>query len=124
MAKQPAPSNKTVRVLRKLAMTYAEVDVAIACKGTALESSSFKVAKKSFLFLRPAELMLKLGASIDEAIEFAKANPDVCKVGAGGWVTIRIDVEAAPMEQVKRWLDESYQLFASKKPAAKTKRKK
>jgi predicted DNA-binding protein (MmcQ/YjbR family) len=112
-----APSNNGLQSLRKAALSFPDVEVAIACKGTALESHSFKVAKKSFLFLRPAQVMLKLDASLEEAKHIAERNPEACKVGAGGWVTIQLGQQAVSIKEIKRWIDESYELFAATKGA-------
>jgi predicted DNA-binding protein (MmcQ/YjbR family) len=57
--------------------------------------------------------VLKLRDSLDEV-----ANHGKHKVGAHGWVTVKVDDADAP--QLERWIDESYRLVVgvkSKNPA-------
>lgn len=93
----------------------ADVVAGIACAGTKLESHTLKVRGKAFAFLRPGNLMFKLGDSLPEAMELARAEPKQFQASAKGWVTVRY---AAAMPAPKaallaRWLAESHALFAS-----------
>lgn len=88
----------------------------IACAGTSLESRTYRVRNKAFLFVSKAQARMKLGASAAEATRLGFA------VGANGWVTVPLD--ALPATAVsKRWIAESYALLARPvdKPAAKSK---
>jgi hypothetical protein len=90
----------------RIAKRLPDVEEGIACKGTALESRTFKVNEKAFLFLSARDARLKLGPSVAEAVAFAKAEPSRCTVGAGGWV--KLSVAAPPSSNVlARWIAES-----------------
>ena len=110
--------------LRKAALRQTDVEQAIACQGTTLESVSFKVQGKAFLFLRPAAAMLKLGESLAEAARLAKQGPALCKVGSGGWVTIALGGDSSlPADVLARWVAESYGLMLAPKSRKKATRK-
>jgi len=112
-----------LHLLRTRALRLPDVEEAIACKGTALESSAFKVGGKSFLFIGAKEMRLKLGTSLAEAGRIEKKDAAACTVGAGGWVKIPCNPEAAiPAATLEKWVEESYRLFAPK--SAKPKKKK
>lgn len=104
--------------LRKTALSHADVEEGIACKGTAIESATYKVCGKAFLFVRPGKVMVKLEKSLDEATRFAAETPTGYKVGVGGWVTIELaGARNSTREVLPRWVAESYGLFAAgKKP--------
>ena len=122
----PSPKTPT-EILRTLALRHAEVEEAIACKGTPLESSAFKVRKKTFLFARDAEMMVKLQESLPEARKQASQEPGRYRVGGGGWVSVKFGGGALPpRELLTRWIAESFRLMtversAPKKKAAKKK---
>lgn len=104
--------------LRKMAMALPQVHEAVACKGTALESAAYKCANnKTFLFVQPVgrgvKIRLKLDALLKEARQMAKAAPDQCKVGIGGWVALDLDAQrvVAPA-LLLRWIAESHLLVA------------
>jgi hypothetical protein len=109
--------------VRKAAARLPEIEEGIACKGTALECSSFKVGKKTFLFLSATEAKVKLDQSVSEAIELASKEPGRYKIGANGWATLKFAGDAAPpLKLIERWMDESYRLMAgetAKKKSAK-----
>ena len=120
-----APAKKDpTEALRKRASEYPGVD-----EGTACTQSSFKVGGKSFLFVGEQggryKVMLKLGESLPEARELAAAQPDNFQAGGKGataWVTVRFSAEDPPAAKLwRRWLDESYAIFAggAKSPAKK-----
>src|SRR5262245_3590177 len=99
-----APPKKSdsgfTHALRTAALRYPEAQEGIACKGTALECSAFKVGSKTFLFLSAAEAKLK------------RAKPS-------GWVTVKFGAGESPsVGTVEEWLDESYRLFAPKRLVA------
>lgn len=89
----------------KIALALPDVVTGIACAGTALESRSYRTAKKAFLFVSKTHARLKLGDSLAqaEALGFA--------VGASGWVTLPLDGLPAAL-LVKRWIAESHALAA------------
>lgn len=107
------------KLLADAALKYPGAVEAIACAGTALEKRSIKAKDKAFLFLGPKDLLLKLGDSLAEAEELASDDPDGCKPGAHGWVTITLAcAQQLSKEQLLRWLEESYRLVAPKKLVA------
>lgn len=98
--------------IRDKAAAYPEV-----AKGTSCNQSSFKTAKKSFLFIGPGpkgvgfKAMFKLKASMPEAESLANEYPGQFEVGNTGWVTARFTAdEPLPKDIWQRWLDESYEL--------------
>lgn len=103
--------------LRRAALAHPGVEEKVACRGTALESASFRVGGKAFLFLSPGKAMVKLDGSREEASEIA-----ACKTGAGGWTTVDLASDEAPATSLLvRWVAESRALFAA--GAAKPKRR-
>ena len=104
-------------------------------EGTACTQSSFKVGKKSFLFIGMQggryKAMFKLSDSIAEATRLAKKEPDRFQVGNTAWVTARFtSQEPLPKKIWEKWLDESYALSggtmksesSAKKKAARKKK--
>jgi hypothetical protein len=103
-----------VQALRAFAMTLPDVEEGVACEGTAIEKRTLKVRKKAFLFLGPADLMLKLRESLPEAARLAAQAPDQYRAGAGGWVSVKFpDPATVSIDLLKKWVDESYRQFAS-----------
>jgi hypothetical protein len=100
--------------LRTAALRLPGVEEGVACEGTAVESRTFKVRKKSFLFVRRANVMLKLGDSADEAARLASKDGRY-RIGAGGWLTVTLGAGTAPppMALMTRWIAESYRLYAA-----------
>jgi len=99
-----------------IALALPEVEQGVACAGTALESRTYHVKKKSFLFVSKEQARMKLDASASEARKLGLA------VGANGWVTV--SMHALPAAAVmKRWIAESYSLVTrpAGKPQAKAK---
>ena len=104
--------------LRKQASGYPEVEESVACKGTVIQSATFKVGGKAFLFLRPARAMLKLGASLPEVMRMAKANTSALRAGSGGWITIPLPAKKpVTAKRLTSWIRESYELFAAPRAA-------
>jgi hypothetical protein len=98
--------SKTVQALRAAALRHADVEEAVACKGTAVESASFKVRKKAFLFLSASHARVKLDASI------AKARKLGCDVGKLGWVKVDLVTKTPPLGTLRAWIAESYRLMS------------
>jgi YjbR len=114
--------------LRPLALAQPDAEEGLACAGTALESSAFQARKKTFLFVGPGTVRLKLEASRAEAERLAKKEPGRYAIGKLGWVTIRFaDGDAPPVAMFERWIAESYGLIvgtgAPKKKATAPKRR-
>jgi hypothetical protein len=113
-------SNSPVAILQAIAFAHSDVEEGIACQGTAVESHAFKVRKKTFLFAREAEMMLKLAESLPDAQRLAAQDPARYKAGAGGWVTVKLGAAGLPKQDLlKRWIAESYRLMAGPSGPAK-----
>ena len=102
--------------LGAIALALANVEQGTACVGTALESRTYSIGKKSFLFISRKDARLKLSKSTAEAKRLG------LDVGANGWVKLALD--ALPVASVlKRWIAESHALAgeatAGKRIAAK-----
>lgn len=122
MKQTPQPPKTTIEALRKAALSHPDVEVSVACEGTSVESASFKVRGKAFLFLRNVSAMVKLSASRAEAERWAQQSPGVCKIGSGGWATVTLaTLDSAGVQRVRNWIAESYEQFASERSAAPTK---
>ena len=96
--------------MRVKASRYPGVD-----EGTACTQSSFKAARKAFLFVGMQggryKAMFKLDKSRAEAARLAAKDPDRYQVGSGPWVTARFTAEEPmPKKTRETWLDESYGL--------------
>lgn len=106
------PTSPLGPFLQRLALEQPGVMQGVACRGTALESITFGVKNKAFLFLRDTEARLKLRTSLAEAVEWSHNHPTWCRVGALGWVTLFLpQAEAFPRELVQKWVMESYHLL-------------
>ena len=107
-------TNPVTSALRDHAMTFPETSEGASCVNRA-----FKVRKKNFLFLGEkndgsCKVMLKLGPSLDQAVELAGGDPRF-EVGSAGWTTVRFGAsDLADAEQLKHWVGESYRLLAPK----------
>jgi hypothetical protein len=100
--------------LRATAHSYPEVSESLVCG-----RQSFKARKKSFLFvgerLAGCDAMVKLRDSLSQAKALARQMPDSVTVGANGWVTVVFQGRNhPPLNQVKKWIDESFRLNAPK----------
>ena len=108
-----------MKALRQLALQYPEAEEGIACKGTAIECSTFKARDKAFLFVGAGVIRLKLHASLPEATKLAAKEPSRYKVGANGWIAVTVsDNLPPPLDVMVRWIDESYRLLAPKQLTA------
>ena len=106
--------------LARFALGLAGVEESVACAGTVIEKRTAKVRGKAFLFLGPADAMLKLRESLPEASALAKKEPHCYRAGAGGWVSIRwAEGAPPPIALMKRWIEESHGLYAAAAPAVK-----
>ncbi len=114
---------RTEQLLTKAAKSLKDVDEGIACAGTALESKTYKVGGKAFLFVSAKVARLKLAQSVDEARAFAREPNSAIDVGAGGWTAIRWTDGDVPADAVlRRWVTESHaQYRESAAPAARKK---
>lgn len=122
MKQNSTTSKATLGALREAALAQPDVEVSVACAGTSVESASFKVRGKAFLFLRNVSAMVKLSVSRAEAERWAQQSPGVCKIGSGGWATITLaTLDSAGVQRVRNWIAESYEQFASERSAAPTK---
>jgi hypothetical protein len=100
--------------LTKAASAIAGVAEGIACAGTSLESRTFNVGGKAFLFVGTKDARLKLDASLGEAMALARQASSGVRVGTKGWVTLRIESEEAPdATTLRRWVRESHGVTAS-----------
>jgi hypothetical protein len=115
----------------KLALRLANVEHTIACAGTTIEQSSFKVGGKSFLFVQAKHggviLRMKLGDSFPAASALAEKQPTTVEAGIGGWVTIRLAAGEKAPAGLPGWVKESHAVQAGgveKKTAKKKTAKK
>lgn len=102
----------SVTDLRSIALALPKVEQGVACAGTALESSTYRIGNKAFLFVSPKEARLKLRSSISDA------KKSGFKVGAGGWVTLPLDSLPDP-RLAEQWVAESYAQFSGPLAAKK-----
>jgi hypothetical protein len=106
-------SRGAAEALRKIARKHPDVEEDVACKGTAIESSVYRVGKKSFLFVRPQDARLKLEGSMPEARKLAAKEPGRFEVGKLGWVCVRAAAGMPlPVDLLGRWIEESYRISA------------
>ena len=96
-------------------------------EGTSCNQTSYKAGKKAFLYIGPGtkgigyKAMFKLDASLNEAKDLAKIQPERYELGAGNWVSTRFSSEdPLPKKIWSRWLKESH-AGATKSRAAKKK---
>ena len=104
-----------VASLHDFALKLPGAEGGVACAGTALETRTAKVGGKAFLFLRAADLRLKLAPSLGVARRIAEKHPAALKVGAGGWVWVALEKPVVPAAALKGWVKESHGLFAARK---------
>lgn len=102
---------KAAEEFRGFALSLAGSEEHVACKGTAIEQSSFKVKKKSFFFLQEKDdvliLRFKLADSLGEAEADESGEVEVGK----GWVTWRYPLNrSSGKRRLKKWVRESHAL--------------
>ncbi|NUP95797.1 MAG: hypothetical protein HUU28_06490 [Planctomycetaceae bacterium] len=95
--------------LAALATALPDTEQGLACAGTSLESRTFHVRRKTFLFLSPTQARLKLATSAAEARKLG------IPVGANGWATLQLDA-LPPAAVLKRWITESHSLVVPARP--------
>jgi hypothetical protein len=114
VGKNEPQGDEVLLALREVALQHADVEEGLACKGTVVQSATFTVRGKAFLFLRPGRAMMKLEASSAEAKKQAAKFPDRYKLGAGGWATVTYTTSKdVSLPMLRRWIAESYGLFAA-----------
>lgn len=101
--------NPIAKTLQAAALKLPQTEEGVACAGTSLEKRTIKARGKAFLFLGPGDVMFKLGPSLGEAKQLARAEPEHCKVGARDWVTVKFTAKV-PVKTLLAWLAESYSL--------------
>jgi len=94
--------------------------------GSSCNQTSFKAGKNAFLYVGPGrkgrgyKAMFNLNASMGEAKDLEKRDPERYEIGIGNWVTVRFSNEAPLSEDIwGRWLRESYALATKKGSARK-----
>ena len=115
-AKKPSPLLTKVRAL---ALTYPETSEHFPWGDRVV-----KVKNKVFVFMgEDAEghfgCSLKLPRSHALALELPFAEPTGYGLGKSGWVSLRgPELEEAPFDMLREWLDESFRAVAPKKVIA------
>jgi hypothetical protein len=94
-----------MHALAAIARSLPDVTEGVACAGTVLESRTFQVGGKAFLFLSAKVARLKLATSAGDAQRRG------VEVGANGWAKIVLDA-LPPVPLCKRWVAESHALLA------------
>ena len=120
----PPKSSPIAASLRKAAQRLPDITEGVACAGTVIESRTFKVRDRAFLFLGPREARLKLTESQPEARRLAQSAPARVQVGAGGWTKVTLEGEGAapPTATLDRWVAESHRAYAAPPPKTKPKK--
>ena len=93
--------------VHRMATAHAGVTLGVACKGTSLESTTFNVNAKAFVFLRETadgyELRLKI---------------------TGAWKKLELAADAAPPAALEKHIAASYAAMAPKpKPVHKARKR-
>lgn len=102
------------KTLEAIAARIPDVTRGVACKGTAIESTTFNAGGKAFLFVGAGNARFKLAASI------AEARAAGLEVGAGGWAKLDLAAAAPGRAHLARWIAESHALVAPKPRARST----
>jgi hypothetical protein len=90
----------------RIARSLPAVETGIACAGTSLESRTYKVGGKAFLFVSPKDARLKLSTSA------ADAKKRGFEVGASLWV--KLPLASLPPDRVlAKWIAESHAALSS-----------
>lgn len=88
--------SKTEQAVKKIALGLPDVASGVACKGTSLESTTFTVKKKAFVFMRTVGKDCELRLKLD-----------------GKWARKTVPLDAPPAT-LEKWLRESYAALAPK----------
>jgi predicted DNA-binding protein (MmcQ/YjbR family) len=107
-------SQKIVEKLRKAALAFPDVEEGVACEGTPIECATFKVKKKTFLFVNQHNARVRLKKSAPEAQKLAKEEPQRYVIGPQGWAKVLL-AEDPPIDLLLRWLEESYRMYVQSK---------
>ncbi len=111
-----------LETLRRFALSLSGAEESVACAGTVIEKRTVKAGGKAFLFVGSKDLMLKLGASLAQARKLAQDDPERCKAGAGGWVSVRFGSGLPlPAARLRTWVAESHALLSAAAPGARRK---
>jgi len=112
MTAKKKTSTSATRALLRFALGLPGAEESVACAGTVIEKRTVKAGGKAFLFVGTKDLMLKLGPSLAQAQKLALADPESCKAGSGGWVSLRFEDELPlPGPRLEAWVRESHALL-------------
>jgi len=114
-------SEKMKAALKTIASRLPDVEEGVACKGTAVESATYKTGGKAFLFLGASHARFKLRESAGEVARLAAKEPEKYAVGAQGWAKLTLGDGAPPLARLEKWVRESYRLLAPEMPKKKKK---
>ena len=119
MAKKSSAQTDPTTAIRAIALSYPETTEGIVCN-----RSSFKAKGKAFVFMGVEEdsydVMLKLDASLKEAAELERKQPDNYHVGGHNWVTAKFARNESPPAGLLGALDRGeFSLLAPKSLMAK-----
>jgi hypothetical protein len=124
VSESPSASDRVVVALRRAALRHPDVEESVACKGTPIESATFKIGGRAFLFLRSGRVMVRLDRSQEEAAGLAQKKPERYKIGSGGWATVTFEgPKDVSIRLLERWVSESYGVLASGGASRKAKHK-
>lgn len=101
--------------LRKFALSFPETS-----EDFPWGHRTFKVKKKAFIFMATMEgvtsMSVKLPKSNKAALKLPNSEPTHYGLGKHGWVNLMFDSDdSLPMEQLKKWIDESFRAVAPKR---------
>ncbi|MCU1498903.1 MAG: hypothetical protein JWM47_2856 [Acidimicrobiales bacterium] len=77
--------------------------------------------KKIFVFLGSDDaayepgIGVKLGESLEQALQVPGAAPSGYGLGRAGWVSIKLGPDAPPVDVLEDWIEESYRRIALKR---------
>jgi predicted DNA-binding protein (MmcQ/YjbR family) len=118
MAAKQTETGKSETILREFALGYPET-----AEDFPWGHRVIKVKGKIFLMLSMGgtelEFSVKLPHSADAVLMIPFAAPTGYGLGKSGWVSCKLGAkEKAPLDLIKRWIDESYRAVAPKKLVA------
>ena len=114
MASSEPVESKPMKAIRKIALSYPEVE-----EGSSCVNRAFKARKKAFLYLGMKEdtynLRLKLADSLNEAEGLEQKSPENYSVGTHGWTLLTFPHNKQPPKKLlERWIEESFRLLVPK----------
>lgn len=99
------------RAIRDHAMTLPRAE-----EGTSCVNRAFKAGGKNFAFLGETEELFKLRLKLKDSIDEVNERFDL---GSSGWTMLAFPPDdAPPLEDLGRWIEESFRLLAPKKIVA------